>query len=506
MIRRTLKIALVLVALTLVANVTAQGRADELRIGWEQGQTFDSIMGNLVNENAVMYQVYIALVRLETGGAGIVPDLATEWELSEDGLDYTFTLREGVTWHNGYGEIRAQDVVNHFERVLDPETLSPFRSTLDGVEEVRAVDDYTVAFRLSEPDAFFLNRIAVNAGLISNTEAVAEFGEDYGRNPVSAGPYIFREWMPGQYVLLEANPEYYGGEPKTKYVRFVHIPDESARRIALETGQVDIFWNATDPIMVESFERAPGFEVHSIVATNLVGPFINTKIAPFDDVRVRQAMAYAIDYEGIVEGVRGGLATKPVSHIPAGLFGHTDEVRQYDYDPERARELLAEAGYPNGFETTIGVLNTGYTPDMFAVIQSNFRDVGINLRVQLQDPPTWANSLATGNVPMAVLLHTSNNPDHLLTRFFYGPSCVPAGSNFSCWDGADDLIREARSELDEERRTQIYAEIQSRLMEELPLIPVLSNLQIDITSSRVQNYVKGLFFEADLREVVLEER
>ncbi len=254
-----------------------------------------------------------------------------------------------------------------------------------GIEEVWAEDKYTVRFRLTQPDAFFLNRIVVNAGLISNPQAVIDYGEDYGRNPVSAGPYMLKEWIPGRYALLEANPHYYGGEPKTKYVRFIHIPDESARRIALETGQIDVFWNATDPIMVDAFERNNNFEVHSIVATNLVGPFINLKVPPFDDVRVRQAMAYAIDYDAIVHGVRGGLATKPKSHIPEGLPGHTADVRQYEYNPEKARQLLREAGFPNGFNTSVAVLNSGYTPDMFLVIQSNFRDVGINLRIDLQE-------------------------------------------------------------------------------------------------------------------------
>lgn len=500
----------VVVALAVVmffagaAGVDAQ--ANELRIGWEQGKTFDSVMGSLVNENAINFQVYASLVRFKTGTMELEPDLATEWSISDDGLQYTFTLREGVRWHRGYGEVTADDIVRHFERVLDPTVASPHRSTVTGIADVWSEGDYTVIFRLHEPDAFFLYRIALNAGLISNPQAVEDFGEDYGRNPVSAGPYVFKEWIPGQYALLEANPDYYGGEPKTKYVRFLHISDESARQIALETGQIDVFWNATDPIMVDMFERNPNLDVHSIVATNLVGPFINMKMKPFDDVRVRQAMAYAIDYEGIAQGIRGGLATKPTSHIPEGLFGSTDDVPQYEYDPAKARQLLAEAGYPNGFSTSVAVLNSGYTPDMFAVIQANFLDVGINLRIDLQDPPTWGETLMTGNAPLAVLLHTSTNPDHLLTRFFYGPSCVPNGSNFACWDGADDLIIAARAELDDEKRAEMYKEIQRRLAEDVPLIPVLSNMQIDIVSKRVQNYVKGLIFDADLREVELQGR
>jgi len=504
--RRLILLALALVMFAAGGFGLVHAQADELRIGWAQGATFDSVMGSLVNENAVNYQVYAALVRHKVGTMEIEPDLAESWTVSDDGLEYTFYLRRGVQWHRGYGEVTADDVVGHFRRVLDPATMSPHRATLAGIEEVWAEDKYTVRFRLTQPDAFFLNRIAVNAGLISNPQAVIDYGEDYGRNPVSAGPYMLKEWIPGRYALLEANPHYYGGEPKTKYVRFIHIPDESARRIALETGQIDVFWNATDPIMVDAFERNNNFEVHSIVATNLVGLFINLKVPPFDDVRVRQAMAYAIDYDAIVHGVRGGLATKPKSHIPEGLPGHTADVRQYEYNPEKARQLLREAGFPNGFNTSVAVLNSGYTPDMFLVIQSNFRDVGINLRIDLQDPPTWTDTLMSGTAPMAVLLHTSLNTDHLLTRFFYGPSCVPGGSNFSCWDGADDLIVQARAEMDDEVRNELYKEIQRRLAEELPLIPVLSNWQIDIVSTRVKNYVKGLVFDADLRNVVVESR
>lgn len=485
---------------------TGSGYADELRIGWNEGKTLDPAFFSLVQDYAVAKQIYSGLVQYKMGTTEIVPDLATSWDHTPDGLTYTFHLRSGVKWQKGFGDLTAQDVVDHFRRIMDPATASPFASTLSDVDSVDAPDAHTVVFHLKHPDAFFLDQVvAFREGFIANPKAVQQYGKDYGRNPVGTGPYQLKEWVPGQYILLEANPDYYGGVPKTKYVRFVNIADESARRIALENGEIDVFWNASDPKMIQEFSSSPDYEVLQLPSTGIATLDINTKVKPFDDVRVRQALAYAIDYKSITDGVRGGMADKLDTIIPKGMFGHSDDVQPvYTYNPDKARELLKEAGYQNGFKTSANVLNSAYVPDMFTVIQSNLRDVGIDMQINLVDAPTWQKTLSTGDAPLSVLLTTRMEPDQILSQFFYGPACVPAGNNFSCYNGVDDLIVAGRTEMDEQKRADIYKQIQEKINQDVPNVPLISNRNVDVVSKRVQNYVKGLAFDADLTGVLVK--
>ncbi|MBX6350389.1 MAG: ABC transporter substrate-binding protein [Clostridia bacterium] len=480
--------------------------ADEIRIGWSEGKTLDPAYFSLINDYAIAKQIYSGLVQYKMGTTEIVPDLAESWDVSPDGLTYTFHLRHGVKWQKGYGELTAQDVVQHFQRIMDPATASPFAGTLDDVASVEAPDPYTVVFHLKQPSAFFLDQVvAFREGFIANPKAVQDEGQDYGRMPVGTGPYELKEWVPGQYILLEANPDYYGGAPKTKYVRFVHIPDESARQIALQNGEIDVFWNASDPKMIQSFSNDPNYQVYQVNSTGIAVLELNPKAKPLDDVRVRQAMAYAIDYKAITDGVRGGLAVKLNTIIPVGMFGAAPDIQPvYDYDPQKAKELLREAGYPNGFQTSANVLNSGYAPDMFSVIQSNFRDVGIDMQINLVDSPTWQKTLTEANVPISVLLTTRMEPDQILSQFFYGPVCSPKGNNFPCYKGVDDLIAQARAELDDQKRADLYRQIQIKFNQDLPAIPLISNKNVDIVSKRVQGYVKGLAYDADLTHVVVE--
>lgn len=443
------------------------------------------------------------------------PDMQPVPELAEtvtqiDDTTWEFTLRQGVKFHDGT-EMTAEDVAFSINRYVGEGAMagqtSPRKDLLGPVTHAEAVDTYTVRVYMSSPWSVFLPH------LVHHMIVPKSVGDGLVEHPIGTGPFKFVERVPGSHIVLERFDDYYGGAPDlgrsgpapARRIIFQIMPETATRLAALRAGEIDIMTEV--PVhALQDIEQHPDLLLRPVAGTRSYFTEFNVNKAPFDDVRVRQALNYAVDVDTIIDAFLDGLG-EPLTTILSPLsFGHNDDLQPYPYDPERARQLLAEAGYPNGFSTSVAVLNSGYTPDMFAVIQANFKDVGINLRIDLQDPPTWGETLMTGNAPLAVLLHTSTNPDHLLTRFFYGPSCVPDGSNFACWDGADDLIVAARSELDDEKRLEMYKEIQRRLAEDVPLIPVLSNMQIDIVSNRVKNYVKGLIFDADLRDVYLEGR
>lgn len=456
-------------ALLLISAAPAQ---NTLRIGIpDDGDTLDPAYLSFVSSFAIATNIYSGLVRYTPGTIDLQPDLATDWEVSEDGHTWTFTIRDDVVWQKGYGRLTAHDIVASYERIRDPETGSIFRGELANVAAVDAPDDTTVVFTLKEPSAAFLHTVAVfRQGMITNPAAVAEYGDEFGRNPVGSGAYELVEWLPGVEITLRANADYYEGAPDIDEVTFVIIPDENVRMMALEKGELDIAMNLLNPEIYARLQTVPGIETGEVTTSSMHGINVNLRMEPFDDVRVRQALLHALDLDIIAEIIWGGLAQPAYSDLSPAYLGHTDDVPRYPYDPERARELLAEAGLPGGFKTTLYWLST-HSTDLLGTIRAMWRDIGVDADVRTVDAGNWVRHLSTGDAPLILMMSTRADPHIWYSSFFHTDS-FPPGSNSTYYDGVDDLIDAGNLESDPEKRAEIYNEITRQVMTDLPFLPL----------------------------------
>lgn len=465
-------LCLVLVGAGAAPTYAATDTRPELRIGLpDEGDTLDPAHFSLTNSFSIATNIYSGLVRYKPGTLDLMPDLALDWDISADGKKYTFYLRDDVVWQKGYGKLTADDVVTSYERVLDPSTGSRWIAELSDVAAVYAEDDYTVVFELHEANAAFLHFVAAfRQGMITNAEAVAELGDDYGRFPVGSGAFEIESWIPGTEVVLKANDDFYLGKPAVSRVRYIIIPDESVRMFALQRGEIDVAINLTNPEMRNMLAADPNIELGEIVSPTIHGVDLNTTLPPLDDVRVRQALYHAIDREGIAQFVLGGMASPAYSPLAPPYLGHTDDVPHYEYDPARARELLAEAGYPNGFDLTF-VWNATTNPEILLTLQSGWEDIGVRVHVESVDGGTWIRKLGEGTAPAIFKMTTRPDPHVFFTQAYYSGSLSP-GLNFSHYTEIDDLIDAGVKEMDQEKRAEIYAQIQRKMMTDLPLLPV----------------------------------
>ena len=461
----------ILVASSAIASTAAA--QESIRIGIPgDGDTLDPAYMTFVSSFAIATNVFSGLVRYIPGTIDLMPDLATDWETSEDGLTWTFHIRDDVQWQRGYGQLVAQDIVDSYNRIMDPATGSRFQTDLSMVADIQAPDDTTVVFTLNQPSAAFLHTVAAfRQGMIVNVQALEDMGEaDYARSPVGSGAYEVEEWIPAVQVSLKANPDYYQGEPLIDEATFVVIPDENVRMLALENGEVDIAMNLQNPEIYNRLLSVPGIETGSITTSTSHGIGINLRMEPFDDVRVREALYRGLDLELIAEVIWGGLAQPAYSDLAPAYLGHTEDVPRYPYDPERARELLAEAGYPDGFSTTLYWLNT-HSTDLLGTVRAMWRDIGVETEVRLVDSGTWVASLASGEAPLILKLSTRADP-HIWYSSFFHSDAFPPGPNGMYYDGVDDLIDAGNLESDPEKRAEIYNQISRQVMTDLPYLPM----------------------------------
>ncbi len=293
------------------------------------------------NAYEAVYLLYDQLVRFDENLL-IEPELATEWSVSDDGLTWTFTLRDDVTFHDGT-PFNAEAVRFHIERVQDPEWASPNKALWDHIVGVEVVDEFTIALSTAEPFGPMLNYLAHGSGGIASPAAVEQFGKDFVENPVGTGPYKLESFTPGIELVVAANEAYWNGRPALDRIIFRQVTEPSARVAMLETGEADIIAEVP-PEEVERLDAIEGIDV-------VQRPGLRTFFAAFSfdtpalqDLGVRQALNYAVDKQAIVDAIFLGLATPLDSPVSASMAGHAGQ-EPYNYDPERASQLLADAGW-----------------------------------------------------------------------------------------------------------------------------------------------------------------
>lgn len=438
------------------------------------GESLDPALTTAMADYMALQNIYGALVRFKPGTFELEPDLATKWEVSPDGTTYTFTLRQGVKFQKGFGEFTSEDVKFTIERILDPKTKSKNADQFKNVKEIQTPDKYTVKIVLSKPNPTFLYSVAATrpvGGFIVSKKAIEKFGADSGTNPIGTGPFQLREWVKREKLVLEPNPDYYAGAPKLSQVTFVVIPDETTSNLAVEKGTVHIS-EVYDPEAIKRYKASSDIAVMKGPRASIHMLMLNTKAKPFDDVRVRQAMAYAINTSEIIDGLLGGYATKPASPIHPAMQGFTGDVKKYEYNPQKAKELLAQAGLPNGFKTSVATYPYGMWGKILELVQGQLAQVGIQMEINSVERGTYVEIRAKETTPI-VMFGQSTPPDPDATfKLFESASIPPKGLNLSRYAGADDDIKAARVEIDDQKRAEIQARVQKKLIEDVPAVPL----------------------------------
>ncbi len=287
---------------------------------------------------------------------------------------YTFKLRDDVKWHKGFGKFTAQDVKYSYDRMMDPKTKSLGRADLIiDIKEVKALDDHTVQFILKAPYKPFLYKLAGAKLAIVNQKAIEKFGKDYNHNAVGTGPFILESWDRNGAVII-ANKEFHEGAPGIDKVVFKVIPDNETLMMALQNGEIDLGVVIPRDKAVLDRLKSAGMKITVTKRPVWQNLWMNNKAKPFDNVLVRRAMAHAIDKDSLVKYVFEGFARKLDSPVPIGFFGHADKgLPKYDYNPAKAKALLAQAGYPNGLEVSIDTFQNANFLPLATALAEQFR-------------------------------------------------------------------------------------------------------------------------------------
>jgi peptide/nickel transport system substrate-binding protein len=444
---------------------------DALTVVFQANQgTLDPHFAATNQEMLIIRNVYNALLKYKPDSVELTGDLATSWDVSPDGLTYTFKLRQDVDWQKGFGHFTANDVKASFDRVKNPETRSPFAGSISMLKETQVVDDYTVKMILSEPYAAFPHLLTnYRAGPIVNMKAVQQFGKDYDWNPIGTGPYQFESGVPKQEAIIVASESYKGTPPAIKRVVTRTVPDVNAQVVGLENGQYDMLYLAPDdPVVVKRLEDK-GF-VRSLYSRNLPSQLLmNVTVKPFDDLRVRQAIAYSIDRQQYVDLVYPGIGKPWYSPVPEGYSYVATDLPRYDKHLNKAKSLLAEAGYPSGLDLTMNVYDVQKTAS--DVIAEQLKQAGIRVKEEVLDQPTFIAAVVQDKgINFAVHCCVRQpDPDIILSDMF---SPKGRGAIYISHADLETDLAAARKELDTKKREQLYAELQKKIIQDVLQIPL----------------------------------
>lgn len=458
---------------------------DTLTIVFQANQgTLDPHFAATNQELLVTRNIYNALLKYKPDSTELTGDLATSWDMSADGLSYTFKLRQDVEWQKGFGHFTANDVKASFDRLKAPETKSPFAGSISMLQEVQVVDDYTVKFILSQPYAAFLQLLTnYRDGPIVNVKAVQQFGQDFAWNPIGTGPYQFESGTPKQEAVITANPNYFGGAPPIKRIITRTIPDQNAQVVGLENGQYDMLLLAPDdPAVVDRLTRE-GYVLNKFSRNLPEVLLMNLTVPPFDNLQVRQAIAYAVDRQQLIDLAYPGYARPWYSPVPDGFVGTTTDVPHMEHDTDKAKQLLAAAGFPNGVDVTLNV----YDVQKLAsdVLSEQLKQVGIRVTEEVLDQPTFIGRVVQ-NQGINFALHCCQrqpDADIILSDMF---SPVYRGAIYISHADLEADLAAARKELDPAKRQQMYVDLQKKIINDVDMIPLAMLMDRSVTVSSLK--------------------
>jgi peptide/nickel transport system substrate-binding protein len=467
--------------------------------------TLDSHQTSDYNSSRAAYGLYDSLLRFKEESTEVEPGLAESWEISEDGLVYTLNLRQGIMFHDGT-PFNAEAAKFNIDRQIDPDHPAhatgefPYAEfTWGTVESVEAVDEYTLQFTLKEPFAPFLNHLAMHPAAMLSPAAIETFGADISNNPVGTGPFKFVSWTPGVEIVLERNPDYWRGAPHLDQVIYRPIIEDQSRLTELEAGGINFMVNIP-PDDLSRLREDPNFTVIEQPGMHTWWVAFNQSKEPFNNTLVRQAMNHAVNKQAIVENLLQGTGVAAINPLPPVVWSYTDEVQQYDYNPERAKELLAEAGYPDGFTCSFWVPESGSGMQqpvaMGTAIQADLKAVGIDCEIQTFEWGTYLDKVivppeqAEYDLFQMSWIGDNGDPDNHLYILLSGEQWPPNGYNMGFYknDELDAVLQEARTTLDRDARTELYQQAQQLIAEDPPWIIVDHETQIVVMDKSIKNF------------------
>ena len=450
--------------------------------------------------DAIAQTIFDRLVSFEPGTTNVVPSLAEKWDISEDGKTYTFHLRQGVKFQTTKDfkptrDFNADDVLFSFNRQLDPN--HPYHKVSGGnyeyftsmdiqniIDKVEKVDDHTVKITLKVPNAPFLSNLGMDFTSIMSAEYADQLlkagtPEKLDQNPVGTGPFQFVDYQKDSQLRYKAFDDYWAGKAKLDRLVFSITPDASVRMAKLQKGECHAA-PYINPADLPTLQKDPNINVMHQAGLNIGYLDFNTQKAPFDNVKVRQALSYAINKDAIIQSVYQGAGEKAKNPIPPTMWSYNDDVKDYDYNPEKAKELLKEAGFANGFDTDLWAMPVSrpYNPNarrMAELIQEDWKKVGVNAKIVSYEWGEYIKRQRQGEHQTGMMGWNGDNgdPDNFLNTLL---SCaaVEAGANYAkfCNKDFDKLIQDAAKESDKAKRTELYKQAQVLFKEQAPWVTI----------------------------------
>lgn len=443
------------------------------------------------HENYLAFNVYNALIRYRPGTADLEPDLAERWEAARDGKSYTFFLRKNVVWHRGFGKFTAADVRYSFTRIMDGSAPSRYRGLFQNVERIDTPDDYTVRIVLKSPDPTFVtNVLPFRPGWIVTRKAVEKFGKEYGLNPVGTGPFVLESYARGIRAVLVANDQYFEGAPRVKRVEFIPVLKDEVAELALKRGELDIA-AIRSPEVYQRLKRDGSLNVGERLLSGVWNLWLDTKQGPFTSRELRRAVAHALDRDGIASSVLQNVAQPAYNTINPQFPGYTEDIARYPYDPKKAQELVKAAG-AQGQTVKLLVSTLAPWPQVMPVIQNSLEQIGLKVEPSLTEYGAWFSEIRKRNYHIAAMGLV--RPPDALASFAESFASRNAGfaGNFSYYDGIDAQIAAAYAAETPARRLDLFKEMQRRVAEDSPVVPLFYLKIIVASRKNVQNVPIGI--------------
>ncbi len=456
--------------------------------------TLDPARSNDTESSKVISNIFEGLVRYKDDSLEVEPALASAWETYNDGRMWIFHLRKGVRFHDGT-PFNAEAVVFSISRQIDPQ--HPFFNkdlnigclTFKYVKEVKALDEYLVLIILEKTYAPFLHNLAMaNSAPIVSSEAVKKWGNnDFEKHPSGTGPFRFSEWIPNDRIVLTENREYWGGPPRLDRVIFRTIPNDQERFKEFQYKRIDVL----DGLTAGQYEKLKKNSLGVLLTQaglNIGYLAMNVEKKPFDQIKVRQAVNYAINKRKIITLFYNNMAIRAANPTPPVISGYSENIAGYAYNPRKARQMLKEAGCGNGFETTLWVMKSArpYMPEPVKIaesIRSDLAAVGIKVRLAFYDWKTYLDKLGNGEHDMCLIGWTTDNGDadnFLYTLLDQDNAVKPHARNFAFFKHKElhDILINAQQTLDEQTRLELYHKAEEIIRQQAPWVPIAHTQQL----------------------------
>lgn len=459
---------------------TSSGDRDSLIFVFDgEPNTLDPSQTTNQNEYTVIYQVLDYLIDKLPDGT-YKPGIAEEWTYSDDRTELTFKIKEGIKFHNGE-ELTAEDVAFSLNTAINNPQTSRVTGAMDSAS---ATDDYEVVLKLKHPFSPIEYCLAnPQLGIISK-KAYEEDPEKFARHPIGSGAYKFVDWKSGDELTITAFEDYHGDPAPIKDVTFNIMLDKDTALLALENGEVDYTFDIAET-GIQRMKDADNIEYYSANAASTCFIMINNEDDVLSDKRVRQAIAHAVDRQGLIDGAAEGYAVEQHTPISMSAFGFPEDFKHREYDIEKAKELLAEAGYADGLTLTFIGTETLNFLRPGEVLQSQLAEIGIDLQIEEMDFSVWGDRTSAGDYQLAVVEMSTPYPDADHMYALYHSSMIDGGRNDIRVNNAklDELLEKGRVSPDEDERLEIYEEIAELFKEECFTVPTYS-LETDVAANK----------------------